>query len=258
MRNLNYYWRLVATAFAFSLFGFGGVVVPVVALPVLYLLPGGVHRRQVRARWLVHRTFRIFIQIMRGLHVMTWEVSGAEKLQRPGILVLANHPTLLDVVFLVAFIPNADCIVKSRLLANPAMRGFVRLTGYITNDSGARLLDSARQSLAAGSALVLFPEGTRTRPGADLVFQRGAANIVVRTGVQPTPVIIRCDPPTLSKQHKWYHIPPRKFHLSFRVLDDIDVSRFKALSATVAARQLTRHMEEFIAEELNRNEYGSP
>lgn len=258
MKKLNYYWRLVATALAFSLFGLGGVVVPVVALPVLHLLPGGVRKRQVRARWLVHRTFGIFIHIMRGLGIMTWTVSGVEKLQRPGILVLANHPTLLDVVFLVAFIPNADCIVKSRLLANPAMRGFVRLTGYITNDSGARLLESARQSLASGSALILFPEGTRTRPGTGLCFQRGAANIVVRANVQPTPVIIRCDPPTLSKQHKWYHIPPRKFHLSFRVLDDIDVSRFKALSATVAARQLTRHMEEFIAEELNRNEYGSP
>jgi 1-acyl-sn-glycerol-3-phosphate acyltransferase len=258
VQTLNYYWRLVATAFSFSLFGLGGVVVPVLALPVLYLLPGGVDRRRVRARWLVHRTFRVFIYMMRALGVMSWEFHGREKLQRPGILVLANHPTLLDVVFLVAFIPNADCIVKSRLMANPAMRGFVTLTGYITNDSGAKLLESARRSLAEGSALVLFPEGTRTRPGAGLEFQRGAANIVIRTGVLPTPVIIKCTPPTLSKQHKWYHIPPRKFHLSFRVLDDIDVSRFMALSPAVGARQLTRFMEEFIAEEIDRNEYGRP
>ncbi len=256
MRKINYYWRLFATAIAFSLFGFGGVVVPLLALPILYLLPGGVSQRQIRARKLVHWTFWIYIHIMRSLGILTWEIDRLDRLQRSGILVLANHPTLLDVVFLVAFIPNADCIVKSRLKMNPAMRGFVALTGYITNDSAETMIDSAKHSLEQGNALIIFPEGTRTKPGQELSFQRGAANIIVRTGFIPTPVIINCEPATLSKQHKWYHIPKeRKFNLSFRVLDDIEMDRFMALSPSLGARHLTRYLEDFFAVKININEH---
>ncbi len=258
MQKMNYYWRLIATATAFTLFGVGGVIVPLLALPVFYLLPGGMSKRQLRARQLVHWTFRVYIHIMRLLGILTWEIDHLDRLQRPGILVLANHPTLLDVVFLVAFIPHADCIVKSRLMMNPAMRGFVTLTGYITNDSAETLMVSAKQSLQRGSALIVFPEGTRTHPGQDLWFQRGAANIIVRAGVAPTPVIIQCEPATLSKQHKWYHIPKeRKFHLSFKVLDDLEMDRFVALSPSLGARHLTRYLEGFFSEKLNITKHES-
>jgi 1-acyl-sn-glycerol-3-phosphate acyltransferase len=258
VQKINYYWRLIATATAFTLFGLGGVIVPLLALPVLYLLPGGVARQRVRARKLIHWTFLVYIHIMRLLGILTWEIEGQDRLQHPGILVLANHPTLLDVVFMVAFIPNADCIVKSRLLTNPAMRGFVALTGYITNDGADTLIDNVQDSLQRGSALIVFPEGTRSRSGQRLSFQRGAANIIIRAGVVPSPVIINCEPATLSKQHKWYHIPKeRKFHLSFRVLDDINVDKFLTVNASLGARQLTRHLENFFAKELHINEHGS-
>ena len=255
MLKLNYYWRLFATAIAFSLFGIGGVIIPLLALPVFYLLPGGLPERQMHTRKLVHWTFRLFIKIMRLLGILSWEIDGLDRLQRPGILVLANHPTLLDIVFLVAFIPNADCIVKSRLMKNPAMLGFVSLTGYITNDSADVLIDNARTSMKRGSALIIFPEGTRTKPGQDLVFQRGSANIVVRSGVAPTPVIIKCTPPTLSKQHKWYHIPERKIHLSFKVLNDINIDSFMVLNPSLGARHLTHYLENFFTAELHINEH---
>lgn len=255
MLKLNYYWRLFATAIAFSLFGIGGVVIPLLALPVFYLLPGGLTERQVRTRKLVHWTFRLFIQIMRLLGILSWEINGLDKLQRTGVLVLANHPTLLDVVFLISFIPNADCIVKSRLMKNPAMRGFVTLTGYITNDSADTLIDNAKSSLEQGSTLIIFPEGTRTKPGQDIMFQRGAANIIVRSGFVPTPVIIECTPLTLSKQHKWYHIPERKFHLSFRVLNDINIDSFMALNPSLGARHLTHYLENFFKTKLPVNKH---
>jgi 1-acyl-sn-glycerol-3-phosphate acyltransferase len=253
MLKLNYYWRLFATAITFSLFGIGGVVIPLLALPVFYLLPGGLTERQVRTRKLVHWTFRFFIQIMRLLGILSWEINGLEKLQRTGVLVLANHPTLLDVVFLIAFIPNADCIVKSRLMKNPAMRGFVTLTGYITNDSADTLIDNAKSSLEQGNTLIIFPEGTRTKPSQDVMFKRGAANIIVRSGFVPTPVIIECTPLTLSKQHKWYHIPERKFHLSFRVLNDINIDSFTALNPSLGARRLTDYLENFFKTKLPVN-----
>ncbi len=250
-QRLFWLWRLFATALSFAMFGLGGVLAPLLVVPTLYLLPGGKKARERRARLVVHGLFKCFIHFMRLLGLLRWELIGAEKLQRPGLLILANHPTLLDVVFLVAFIPNANCIVKSRLFSNPAMRGFISFTGYLANDSGSQLVDGAGQALQSGSALVIFPEGTRSRSGQPISLQRGAANIAVRCQTAVTPVLIRCNPPTLSKEHLWYHVPAKPFVMSFEVKDDIALAPFMTGASSQGARQLTRYLEIFFTTEVH-------
>jgi 1-acyl-sn-glycerol-3-phosphate acyltransferase len=246
---------LFATGFSFFVFGLGGVIVPTLAAVFIYFSSFDKLVRQMRARKLVHWVFRAFIKMMSALGILTWDVSGLERLRGEGVLVLANHPTLLDVVFLVAFIPNADCIVKSKLMNNPAMRGFVSLTGYITNGDGLNLVSQMKKSLVNGSVLIVFPEGTRTKDKQLLSFQRGAARAIIETKVKPTPVIISCNPSTLGKQQKWYDVPSRKFHLSFRVLETLDFDGFWGQNTSIAARQLTRYMEDFFKKEVTLDEH---
>ena len=94
--------------------------------------------------------------------------------------MLANHPSLIDVVVLISIIPNADCVVKAHLFKNPFLRGVVKNTGYISNADPEGLLVDCKKSLAAGNNLIIFPEGTRTKVGQAVKFQRGAANIALR------------------------------------------------------------------------------
>ena len=255
-KKLFYYWRVLATGIAFTVFGIGGVLIPCIAILVFKIWPGTREQQQLRARKLVSCTFKSFIYMMRLLGILRWETSGLEKLNRDGLLVLANHPTLLDVVFLVAFIPNADCIVKSKLLANPAMRGFVKLTGYITNNKGEALVDAAGASLSQGSTLIIFPEGTRTPISEPPSFQRGAANIAIRTKTDITPIQISCNPPTLSKELSWYQVPEETFNMSFDVKDDISIEPFLEDNAPLAARKLTAYMENYFREDNYPDGYG--
>ena len=252
-KKINYYWRLCATAVVYFIFGVGGTLLPILALS-FYIIPGSLYTRQKRTRVLVHWTFRGYIHLLRLSRIMQWEVIGKERLKKPGILVISNHPTLLDVVFLIAFIPNADCIVKSSLMKNPAMRGFVSLAGYIKNDRGKLLIDDVQRSLNNGSSLIVFAEGTRTKANGDISFQRGAANIIIRTKTTPTPVVINCFPKTLSKIDKWYDIPEHKFSLIIKVLEEMKVEKFMSTPATIGARELTKHMEGFFKKEIVLNE----
>lgn len=249
-QRIGWLWRLCATALAYTVFGLGGLIVPLLAIPLLYLLPGGRKTRQRYARRIVHWLFLSFVYFMRLLGILSWRVEGLEKLRRErGRLLLANHPTLLDVVFLIAFVPNATCIVKSRLRANPAMSGFIALTGYIANDDGPDLIESARAAMRDGSVLIIFPEGTRTTPGKPMTLRRGAANIAVRCAVNITPVVIQCSPPTLSKQHKWYHIPERAFTMSFQIGDDLSVAPFADGVAALGSRKLTDYLKNYFTKE---------
>lgn len=255
LARINRFWRLIATAISYIFFGTGGVIFPLLALPFFYLYPGTRVQKQRRVRRLVHYIFKFFIHMMRTLGVLTWQTEHIERLQRPGLLVVANHPTLIDVVFLVAFMPHADCVVKSALRKNPAMRGFVSMSGFISNDNGERLITDSSHTLANGSALIVFPEGTRTEPVTTynplaFKFQRGAANIAVRTQCNLTPVTITCDPATLSKQHKWYYVPPKKVVMRFIVHPDIAIEPYTHAPASSASRHLTRDLEDHFTKTL--------
>lgn len=249
--SLGRCWRVCATGLSFALFGVGGLVLRLVVFPLLALClrPGPARQRAARAA--VRTSFRAFVGVMRGLGVLRYEVHGLDKLDREGQLILANHPTLIDTVFLIAFVRNADCIVKGALAENPFMRGPVRAAGYICNDRGPELVEDCIASLRAGGNLIIFPEGTRTPREGSLQLKRGAANIAVRGMRAVTPVVIQCDPPTLGKGDKWWHVPPRQASFRIEVKDDIaaDAFRDNDASEVVAARRLTDHLQQFFMKE---------
>ncbi len=253
-------WRVIGTGLSFAAFGLGGLLLRVLVFPMMRLLTRDKSELERRARAMIRISFAVHIGIMCRLGVMTCEIRGLERLHRRGLLVLANHPTLIDVVLLVSRLPNADCVVKSKLANNPFTRGPVRATGYICNDDGAALIDDCIASVRSGYNLLIFPEGTRT-PRGELLgpLQRGAANIAVRGGLDVTPVVIRCEPRTLGKGEKWYRVPVRRFHLSVDVLPDLPVAPFLADGSPepLAARHLTTALADIFRGELLRAGAGT-
>lgn len=241
--RLNYIWRIVATGLSFLVFGIGGMVQWLLVFPCLNLFVRDPARRSRLARELIRRSFAMFVRLMRRMGVLTYDIRGAERLQRKGLLVLANHPTLLDVVFLISLIPDADCIVRSGLARNLFTRGPIKASGYVCNDSGSGLVDDCIASVRSGKNLVIFPEGTRTPRDGHRHLHRGAAYIALRGCRSVTPVVICCSPPTLSKGEPWYRVPSRCFHVTVAVGVDLPVAPFLAgTTEAIAARRLTDHL----------------
>lgn len=244
-------WRIFATALSFACFGIGGMLLWLVVFPLQSLIWRDPIRRQRAARTVVQGVFRLFIGFMRSLGLIRYEVHGVEKLQRRGLLILANHPTLIDVAFLIGLVPNASCVVKSTLASHPCTRGPVRATGYICNNPDADLLLACIDTLAAGSNLIIFPEGTRSRPGQPLKMQRGAAQIALRGGLDITPVRIQCEPLGLYKGQPWWTVAKRPLRFTIEVGDDL--SSAPVLEAAGgehgrAARRLTESLIQFFSE----------
>ncbi len=239
-------WRIFASGLSFTLFGLGGVVLSGIGMPLLHLLVRDRARRRTLARRAIHLGFRAFVGWMRLLGGLSYEVIDQWRLQRRGLLVLANHPTLIDVVFLISLIPDADCVVRSGLFRNAFIGAPARAANYISNDSGAGLVEDCIESLRAGNNLVMFPEGTRTRPGDPMKLQRGAANVAVRGGRNITPVRIHCEPLTLTKGSPWWRVPPRRPHFTISVEEDIAIAPFLVDGEEArSARELTRVLHDY-------------
>ncbi len=250
-RRLNHLWRVFATGLSFSLFGLGGVLLGVLVLPLVALVTRDRELRVRRCRKVVHYAFRLFVGLMKHLGVLTYSVEGAEQLHSGGMLVVANHPTLIDIVFLVSLIPNATCIVREGLARNIFTRGPVGWAGYIANDSGEGLLDACVEELRRGSNLVVFPEGTRSVQGARLRFRRGAAYIWQRSACELVFATLRSDPPTLAKHASWYAVPERRFHYSMQLRDAGNPAVRAAIPDSADdPRQINRNWQNYFQQEL--------
>ncbi len=249
---LNRCWRVGATGFSFAGFGVGGLLLGAVVFPLLLVIVRHHQRRAALARWAIHHLFRGFVALICGLGLCSLEVRGRERLQRRGLLILASHPSLIDVVFLMALVRDADCIIKAALLRNPFTRGPVRAAGFVCNDSGPGLIDDCVASVRAGNNLIVFPEGTRTPPGAPLGrLQRGAAQLAVRGELDITPVRITCTQQMLGKTDKWWRVPRRPGHFVIDVGDDIAVEPHLAITGAhaLAARRLNDELARRLAAE---------
>jgi len=212
-RRLNFAWRLFATGFCFSAFGIGGMFMGYLILPLIHLLSRNRRIANRRCQYLVHLSFRLFIGVMRGLRVLSYEMVGREQLhQSDSKLIVSNHPSLIDIVFIVSLLPQAVCAVKKAAWSNPFMAGVMWATGYVPNDEPMRFIDDCVENVQDGQRLVIFPEGTRTVPGQPMKLRRGAATIIAKSAQSFIPIHITSDPTTLTKAEKWYQIPHRKVH----------------------------------------------
>ncbi|MES2205806.1 MAG: lysophospholipid acyltransferase family protein [Pseudomonadota bacterium] len=250
------------TALAFSLFSIGGLCLSVFIFPWLNILPTHNGLRKKIARRCIQRTFKIFVNFMCVSGIMSLTVKGIDSLKNAkGVLVLANHPTLIDVVVIISYMPFANCVVKSKLWDNFFLGGVVRAAGYIRNDdSSEMLINDCKNSLHKDEPLVIFPEGTRSVKGQELRFLRGAAHIALASQVPIVPVILHCDPPTLSKAERWYHIPSHRFHFSLEVKSVVTISTLvRDTTTSLASRRLTEALTHYfnyaLAEEKVQNEY---
>lgn len=249
---LNRAWRIVGTGLAFAGFGLGGLVLGLVVFPLFVLVVRHRARRSFIARLVIHHVFRFFVALICGLGLCSLEVRGRDRLRRRGLLILASHPSLIDVVFLMALVRDADCIIKAALLRNPFTRGPVRAAGFVCNDSGPGLVDDCVASVRSGNNLIVFPEGTRTPAGAALGrLQRGAANLAVRGALDITPVRITCTQQMLGKNDKWWRVPRRAGHFLIDVGDDIavDCHLAEAGAQALAARRLNDELARHLAAE---------
>lgn len=253
--RLNHHYRIHATGICFTVFGIGALLLSFSWFPLLRLWHW---RDSEAAQRAIQRSlsagFRGFVWLMKSLRLLSWQASGLEHLKQPGVLVIANHPTLIDVVLLISFMPQADCIVKAGLWRNIFLRWPVAWAGYIPNDDDKpeQLLARCAEKLRSGRSLIVFPEGTRSVPGKPLAMRRGAAQIAIAAACPIVPVTITCEPLTLTKGSPWWQVPARRFHISLTVEPAIAVEQMIApnLPTSVAARRLTQWFADYYSARL--------
>ena len=157
----------------------------------------------------------------------------------PGLIIAANHPSMMDALILVARLPRSACIMKADLMKNVFLGAGARLARYIRNDAPHSMIRRAVHDLRSGGQLVIFPEGTRTTQWPVNPFNSGVALIAKIAQAPIQTVFIDTDSPYLGKGWPLWRLPPLPIVFQVRVGE-----RF-APSADPAA--LSRRLEQYFA-----------
>jgi 1-acyl-sn-glycerol-3-phosphate acyltransferase len=115
----------------------------------------------------------------------------------PGPVIFAsNHESALDIWVVFAALPRGfRFIAKQELFRIPVFGWYLAMGGHIPVDRThrTRAVASLRQAGAtvrAGTSLVVFPEGTRSRDGRIQPFKKGPFVVAKEAGVPVIPVAI--------------------------------------------------------------------
>lgn len=242
----------MATGISFVLFGAGTLLMSLVFLVFVRLAPVSQSTKQ---RWIlscIKGLSAFFVGFMQFLGLYTLEVRGQSLDSIRGNLIVANHPSLIDALFITAKTNDLCCVVKADLYSNPFTGYIVKLAGYIPNHSET-LLNDAASAISQGKNLLIFPEGTRNTFDDQLDFKRGAANVALYSCCPITPVVIEFYPRNLQKGGKWYIAPARTSTIIMTTypplanLDEKDQQR----PVTLQARQLTQTLRDFYQDRIN-------
>lgn len=194
-------WDYPMMALGLLYWGIFGGLLTLIGSPLHLILPRTTGEKL--GRTLLHQLFRKFVVLLRLSDLVRADLTALDRLGqiKEPFIAAPNHTSLWDAVFIIARLPQAICVMKKAILVNPVLGGGARLAGYIANDSLTRIIRNASESLTRGGQLILFPEGTRTRPDARWInpLKGGCAIVAIRAQVPVYPIFIRSNTRFLQK-----------------------------------------------------------
>lgn len=221
--------RGVTSVLLFAVFGLGALVIS----PLMLVL-----RRPERCLRVVRAVWRPLVKLFVWTGLIAVDRGNLKKMK--GTILVANHPSLIDVVLVVSLVPRTLYIARHGLRTNPVMAAIVRATSL---PDDARLFDAAAPYLKKGWNVLIFPEGTRSpEAGGRHPFKRGAAQLALRTGAPLVCVGILQTRRILAKRQAIWDMGRRRVVYAFRTDAPTRETVETGESLHAAARRVTTEL----------------
>ena len=244
----SYTYYCVSKLVAMLCFGIGAIILAILVFPFIRLFTLAHKDFGIIARAYVSHTFRVFLKNLEICKTSILKVEDRQAFRNiHSKVIIANHPSLLDFVYIMSLVPNSTCIVRGSLTRTP-LRGVIK-QAYITNNTDFNeVLVECKKLTDKGCNVIVFPEGTRSPRIGRNNYKKGAARIALYCGCDVQPLFIGgSDKYGLGKTDPlWSYNHVEKYLYDIKMLPVIKIDQFKELSDTIAAKHLTEEMEKVI------------
>jgi len=127
------------------------------------------------------------------------DIRGRENIPAGACLIAMKHQSMYDTLMLPPLLGDPAVVIKRELQFVPFYGWYATRAGsiFIDRKGGAgalrRMVAAAKRAIADGRPVVIFPQGTRTGPGAptsDAPYQPGIAALYRELGVPLVPAAV--------------------------------------------------------------------
>ena len=146
--------------------------------------------------WVAKFWSRTNLALLRAVCGIEVEFRGLDKIPPGPLLVASKHQSVWETFALIPLFDEAAFIYKRELIWIPVFGWYLWKSDQVPVDRKARggamagMIESARQEIGRGRQIVIFPDGTRTAPGAPPAYKSGLANLYAATGGPCLPVAL--------------------------------------------------------------------
>lgn len=182
------------------LFVVGTMIINLLALVAMPLV--GKHSARSILRWVSYQLLNFYLVLMEtsGALVTNRDILRKIDSASGGLLIISNHPSMVDAPIIFSRIRGLLCVFKSSLSRSLWIGRTTRMIGHLSNDGGLDLIRDLSDALKKGEKVLLFPEGTRTVSDGVDKFNPGYALAALRSKVPVQIIKIHSDTPILSKK----------------------------------------------------------
>lgn len=229
--------RCVLAVADYLFFGIGGSVVSLILLLIRPFLSER-KRVQVGSR-VLQSSWKLMCRLLHFTRNLDLHAPQKEQMaQLRGSIIVASHPSLIDVVILASIIPDCKLVVSPKLLRWRFLRPILNGLCIINNGDTGFFMEQAEACLRQGFNLIIFPEGTRTTPGVKSRMHRGAFHLSLLTGHPLVPIRIQTDMPFLTKEYPWWYVGEHCPNFTLTLTEPIQAEQLPGESRHAAAVRL--------------------
>ncbi len=176
---------------------------------------------------------------------ITYEIKGMENISKKGVIVASKHQSAFETLLLFKLINHAVFIHKRELFLIPIFGLYLKKSNMISinRTKGTlalrKMLNEVKQRILSGYSIIIFPEGTRKKPGERPDYKTGIAGIYKESETEVLPVAV----------NSGYYWPKHSF---IKRPGKIIIKFLKPIPANLDKSDFLKKIESVIEEETNK------
>lgn len=171
--------RSVLVLLSFVIFGIGAIFLNFIIFPMANFF---LKDKQLLYFYsdIIHNTWKWFVRILIFFKIIKLNITDLDNIKQiKQKIIVATHPSFIDILILIALIPRTTCIVKYSLSKNPILFNLVNSIFIMEDESLEKLKEHTKKMIDNGFNVVIFPMGIRHRRNEFPKIKKGAATIAM-------------------------------------------------------------------------------
>jgi 1-acyl-sn-glycerol-3-phosphate acyltransferase len=149
--------------------------------------------------------------VLRHVVGLVPQVDGLEHMPDGPVLIACKHQSAWETIFLHQQFRDPTIVLKQEIRRLPIFGWYISKVGMVPVDRAAgaaamrTMLEAARDRIAEGRRIIIFPQGTRVPPGGTLKYHPGVFALYRALGVPVVPMALNSG--LFWPKHAYLHRP---------------------------------------------------